>query len=128
MDIFSAASKQVDTKQNYNNDYPNVSKSESVKQQSVQSGTPTTSSDIKNKRDMQKIQKDLDNTVKKLNSQMDSLSINIKFGFNDKLDSMYVNVTEKSTGKLIRKIPSEEAMKIAEKMKEIIGMIFDKKG
>ncbi len=35
---------------------------------------------------------------------------------------------ERSTGKLIRKIPSDEAMRLSEKMKEIVGMIFDKKG
>ena len=49
-------------------------------------------------------------------------------GFNDKIDAMFVNVMERSTGKMIRKIPTEEAMSLAEKMKEIVGMIFDKKG
>jgi len=124
MDIFSATSKQIDSTQNYGAEYTNTMTSKTQQTNNA----PTTSSEVKNKRDMEQIQKDMDSTVKRLNEQMDSLNINIRFGFNDKIDSLYVNVTEKSTGKLIRKIPSEEAMKIAEKMKEIIGMIFDKKG
>ncbi len=127
MDIFSATSKQIDSSQNYNADYKKTIQTSKI-QQTESKDSPTTNSKIKNKKDEKKIQKELDNTVKKLNDQMDSLNINIRFGFNDKIDSMYVNVTEKNTGKLIRKIPSEETMKIAEKMKEIIGMIFDKKG
>jgi flagellar protein FlaG len=126
MDIFSATSKQIDSARSYSVEYAN--KQMAKTQQTVSNNSPTTNSEVRNKRDMKAIQKDLDNTVKRLNDQMDSLSVNIRFGFNDKIDSMYVDVTEKSTGKLIRKIPSEETMKIAEKMKEIIGMIFDKKG
>ena len=41
---------------------------------------------------------------------------------------MFVDVVERSTGKAIRKIPTEEAMLLSEKMQEIIGTIFDKKG
>ncbi|EAL5962548.1 flagella length regulator FlaG [Campylobacter jejuni] len=64
--------------------------------------------------------------AKKLNEQMDSLDTNIRFGYSDKIDSMYISVTEKSTGREIRKIPSEEAMRLAEYFRDVIGMIFDK--
>ncbi|NLN00116.1 MAG: flagellar biosynthesis protein FlaG, partial [Campylobacteraceae bacterium] len=70
----------------------------------------------------------LNETVKELNEQMEHLETNIAFGFNDKISSMYVSVSEKSSGKLIRKIPTEEAMKLSEHFQEIIGVIFDKKG
>ncbi len=125
MDIFNAVSKQIDSVSSYNTDYQ-TTKADKV--QKVDQNAPTTSSEVKSKQDKKEIQKQLNNTVKKLNNQMDSLNINIKFGFNDKIDTLFVDVTERSTGKLIRKIPSEETMKLAEKMKEIIGMIFDKKG
>ncbi|MBZ7942318.1 FlaG family protein [Campylobacter molothri] len=62
----------------------------------------------------------------KLNEQMDSLDTNVRFGYSDKTGSMYISVTEKSTGREIRKIPSEEAMRLAEYFKDVIGMIFDK--
>mgnify|MGYP002712223574 CR=1 FL=1 len=70
----------------------------------------------------------IDSTVKELNQHMDALNTNVTFGYNDKINSMFVDVMEKSTGKIIRKIPTEEAMHLSEKMKEIVGMIFDKKG
>ncbi|MFQ6341810.1 FlaG family protein [Campylobacter sp. VTCC 70190] len=64
--------------------------------------------------------------AKKLNEQMDSLDTNVRFGYSDKIGSMYISVTEKSTGREIRQIPSEEAMRLAEYFKDVIGMIFDK--
>ncbi|ECP7344617.1 flagellar protein FlaG [Campylobacter jejuni] len=64
--------------------------------------------------------------TKKLNEQMDSLDTNVRFGDSDKIGSMYISVTEKSTGREIRQIPSEEAMRLAEYFRDVIGMIFDK--
>ncbi|HBK1679924.1 TPA: flagella length regulator FlaG [Campylobacter jejuni] len=64
--------------------------------------------------------------TKKLNEQMDSLDTNVRFGCSDKIGSMYISVTEKSTGREIRQIPSEEAMRLAEYFRDVIGMIFDK--
>ncbi|AJC86237.1 flagellar protein FlaG [Campylobacter sp. RM16704] len=68
----------------------------------------------------------LKNATEKLNMQMETLGTNVRFAFNDKINEMYVNVTEKDTGKLIRKIPSEEVMKLIEHFKGVIGTIFDK--
>ncbi len=119
MDVFSATNKQVtqptiDTSMHTRRSVEKVEQNADVnKKQSL------------NPKDM-KLK--LDNTIKHLNEHMKSLDTNIKFGFNDKIDIMFVNVIEKSTGKVIRKIPTEEAMKLSEKMKEIVGMIFDKKG
>ena len=62
----------------------------------------------------------------KANENLSLLNTNIRFGYNDKIDSMFINVTEKDTGNLIRKIPTEQAMKLTEHFRDIIGMIFDK--
>ena len=112
MDIFNVASKQA-----------------------MQPTVNTTTNTVKSVTHSAKITKEhipgkeeLKNTIEHLNKHMDSLDTNIKFGFDDKVESMFVNVMERSTGKIIRRIPTEEAMKISEKMKEIVGMIFDKKG
>jgi flagellar protein FlaG len=59
---------------------------------------------------------------------MSPLNSDIKFSFNDKVDELVVNVVDKNTDKVIRKIPSEEALKIMEKMRELVGALFDKKG
>lgn len=118
MDIFSTTSKQVETattpkvaNSTQVRNIEQISDSNKVNQQS-QSGSKET----------------LKKTVDDLNDQMDILNTNISFGFNDKIDMMYIDVKEKSSGKIIRKIPTEEAMSLSEKMKEIVGMIFDKKG
>ncbi|RKO65323.1 flagellar biosynthesis protein FlaG [Campylobacter sp. P255] len=68
----------------------------------------------------------LKNATEKLNQQMETLETNVRFAYNDKINEMYVNVTEKDTGRLIRKIPSEEVMKLIEYFKGVIGTIFDK--
>jgi len=40
---------------------------------------------------------------------------------------MYVTVIDTRNNEVIRQIPSEQAMKLAEKMKELVGMLFDEK-
>ncbi|RUM55983.1 MAG: flagellar biosynthesis protein FlaG [Nautilia sp.] len=71
---------------------------------------------------------ELQKLTEKLNKEMSPLNPDIKFHFNDKVDEMVVNVIDKNTDKVIRKIPSDEALKIMEKMRELIGILFDKKG
>ncbi|EDP5677729.1 flagellar protein FlaG [Campylobacter jejuni] len=74
----------------------------------------------------QGVSEKLADITKKLNEQMDSLDTNVRFSYSDKIGSMYISVTEKSTAREIRQIPSEEAMRLAEYFRDVIGMIFDK--
>lgn len=117
MDIFSATSKQVETAT-----APKAQTQAPVRQ--VEQSSDTT----KSSKDSKVVTDQLSDTVKELNKQMETLDTNVTFGFNDKIDAMFVSVMERSTGRMIRKIPTEEAMTLAERMKEIVGMIFDKKG
>ena len=120
MDIFSVTSKQV----------------ESATAPKVENATPPRQ--VEHTADAAKVNqqenkdgvdpKALSKTVNDLNQQMDLLNTNITFGYNDKINQMFINVIEKSTGKVIRKFPTEEAMSLSEKMREIVGIIFDKKG
>jgi flagellar protein FlaG len=80
--------------------------------------------DTKEKMTKEKLQ----DLTQKLNKEMAPLNPDIKFSFNDKIDSLVVNVVDKNTDKVIRKIPSDEALKIMEKMRELVGALFDKKG
>jgi flagellar protein FlaG len=123
MDIFSVTGKQAETAATA----PKVDTSAKVRE--VETSHKTTKSAKENEQQNKaEIVEKLNDTVKKLNRDMEALDTNIKFGFNDKISMMYVNVMERSTGKMIRKIPTEEAMALSEKMREIIGTIFDKKG
>jgi flagellar protein FlaG len=122
MDIFSVANKQVSQAT-----APKVDTSINARR-AVDSTNETSKTQKDQIPDAKNVSKKLDRTIKHLNDSMNALDTNVVFGFNDKIDTMFVNVTERSTGKIIRKIPTEEAMKLSEKMQEIVGMIFDKKG
>jgi len=122
MDIFSATNKQVAQAT-----APTVDTSMNTRR-AVESTNETAKSQKDQTPDTKNIRKELNNTVKHLNDNMKALDTNVLFGFNDKIDTMFVNVTERSTGKVIRTIPTKEAMSLSEKMQEIVGMIFDKKG
>ena len=71
---------------------------------------------------------DKDKLIKELNNISKSLEVDIKFAYNDKINEMYVRIIDKVNGKVIRQIPTQEAMKIKESMKDFIGSLFDMKG
>jgi len=78
--------------------------------------------------DKKEVKKELEEVTKQLNEEMSALNTTIRFGFNDKIDEMYVSVIDTKSDKVIRKIPSDEAMKLMAKMRELVGMLFDEKG
>jgi flagellar protein FlaG len=122
MDIFSATSKHIESAQ------PAPKAEAAGRTRQVETTNKVTQSAGESKQTKNDITQKLNDTVDKLNKSMEDLGTNVQFGFNDKIDVMFVNVVERSTGKPIRKIPTEEAMKLSEKMQEIVGTIFDKKG
>lgn len=122
MDIFSSTSKQVQSA-------VSVPKAEAaVQTRPVETSHQMEKSAKDDALNEQDISQKLTTIVEKLNSNMKALDTNVMFGYNDKIGTMFVSVMERSTGKMIRKIPTEEAMLLSEKMQEIIGTIFDKKG
>lgn len=68
----------------------------------------------------------LNELAQQLNKELSPLNTNIAFNFSEDIEGLYITVSEKDTNRLIRKIPSDEAMQLMAKMKEIVGMIFDK--
>ena len=50
------------------------------------------------------------------------------FSVHEPSGKMAITVTEKSSGKFIREIPSSEILQTAFKMDEMVGMIFGKNG
>ena len=80
----------------------------------------------KEKEEMTK--EELQDLTAKLNKEMAPLNPDIEFQFNDKVDELVVNIMDKQTDRIIRKIPSDEALKIMEKMRELVGALFDDKG
>jgi flagellar protein FlaG len=62
-----------------------------------------------------------------LNKELNPLNIYAEFGYDDKSGAMFVSVYEKNSDQLIRKIPSEEVMRMMSKVKELMGSIIDNK-
>ena len=70
--------------------------------------------------------KEMMSLVEEMNRNMSPLSTKIRFGFNETLSGLYVNVMDAETNSVIRQIPSEDAIQLVNKMREVVGMLFDK--
>lgn len=101
-------------------------RTESVKS-SLATAVQKESDDAASKKKENGLKQELAKLAEDLNKEMSPLDINVKFGFEDKIDEMFVSVYEKDSNKLLRKIPSDDAIALMAKMREIIGIIFDKK-
>ena len=72
------------------------------------------------------LSKEVKEATEKLNKQMEDLGTSIRFGYNDKIEAMYVNVMEMKTGDAALARSQEQAMKLSEYFKEAVGVLFDK--
>lgn len=64
--------------------------------------------------------------VEKLQGYIDRMNINLAFStYGEKSKKTAITVSEKETGKLIRKIPPEELQRLHVKMEELAGMLFN---
>lgn len=119
MEIFRVASQQFqDSNMQVQNG--NVS-NRSVEQTNIQENVVQDDSSQKTSKE------ELENAIQQLNEHMAKLETNVRFGFNDKVNYMFVSVLRADNGEVIRKIPSEQVMKLTENFKEIAGALFDKK-
>lgn len=64
---------------------------------------------------------------KDLNEDMKRLDTTINFDYNAEIKGFIVTVKDGDGHKVIRQIPSEEAIGLMVKVKDILGNIFDKK-
>lgn len=117
-----AAQQQMDTYSTQNTQSQFNTQTREVENLNLQQNSAT-----QNRANESLTNEQIQDILAKANENLSLLNTNIRFGYNDKIDSMFINVTEKDTGNLIRKIPTEQAMKLTEHFRDIIGMIFDKK-
>lgn len=52
-------------------------------------------------------------------------NVDLHFSVHQSSGTIMVTVTEKSSGKIIREIPSSETLQLAAKLDEMVGMIFN---
>lgn len=97
--------------------------------QSVQNTQANAQNDLTQPRELSASEQreQMQKIAEELNKQIGPFNVNVKFGYSEDISGMYVSVSEASSGKSIRQIPSQEAIDLAAKMKEIVGMIFDVK-
>lgn len=75
-----------------------------------------------------KLKEELVELTKKLNNEMKGLNTDVSFDYNDVIEGLLVTVKEAGGDKVIREIPSKEAIELMKKMQDLVGIIFDKKG
>ncbi|MDO5046046.1 FlaG family protein [Campylobacter sp.] len=121
MEIFKAASQPINTTLHTSNAQAHTQTRE-VEHTHLQQNTAQNNLSVDN----EDLAKRLNEATEKLNRQMEALDTNVRFAYNDKINSLYVNVTEVKTGEVIRKIPSEQVMKLSEYFREAVGVLFDK--
>lgn len=77
-------------------------------------------------KDKDKVKKQLIEVTEKLNKEMSGLNTSLKFQFNNDIEALSVSVIDTNTNKELRKFPSDEAIELYKKMRELVGMLFDK--
>jgi flagellar protein FlaG len=128
MDIFSSIKNNLQKIENY--DFSKNSSKISVDNlEKVSNKESNSISDNVAKIEDKKIEnKDLKKIIDELNNTMNSLNTSLKFSFDDKINTLTVKVVDTKTDEVIREFPPKEAIKLMEKMKEVVGLLFDKKG
>ncbi len=68
---------------------------------------------------------ELERSVGKLNSLVQDLHRELRFAVDDQSGETVVKVFNKQTDELVRQIPSEEMLRIRERLQESTGKLFD---
>ena len=125
MDIFS----NIKNVQNTTYDNKHVTHTnENMYRQKIEKNFETDNKDLIKKKSTEDIKKELEHLTEQLNKEMNPLNTDLEFKYNDKIDNFSVFVIDKKTDKIIREFPPKEALRLMEKMRELVGMLFDKKG
>ncbi|WP_295701175.1 FlaG family protein [Helicobacter japonicus] len=80
------------------------------------------------KENKKQLENELRELSKKLNDEMKRVGTDLNFSYDENIPGLMVTVKESNGGKVIREIPSKEAIELMKRMREVIGVIFDKQG
>ncbi len=79
----------------------------------------------KEKEAAQSAEETLEETVRKINQVLNALSVEAEFQIHRDVNVVQVKVVDKQTGKLLREIPSDEAIDHLRRLKTIASGLFD---
>jgi len=125
MDIFSSLKNvpQVDVSTQNIDTNKNKEIKEDVKKSPLKE-----QKELLEKQDKEKLKKELDRITEELNKALNPLNTTLKFKFDDKVDELIVKVVDTKENRVIREYPPKEALELMQKMRELMGLLFDKKG
>jgi len=69
--------------------------------------------------------KNLDEVVNEINKALTSVPKNINFSIDENSGRKVISVYEKGSDKLIRQLPSEDALKLLENLEQLKGLLFN---
>jgi len=68
---------------------------------------------------------DLAKAVRDLQQVSDTFNTRLSFSLNEKLGQVVVKVIDNGTDKIVREIPPSELQHVYERIREVIGLLFD---
>jgi flagellar protein FlaG len=68
---------------------------------------------------------DLEEVARFLNESTDLFNVSLSFQINEDIDRVIVSVTDKTTDEVIRQIPPDEIIRLAERLHEMVGVLFN---
>ena len=71
--------------------------------------------------------RELEKAVERLNEQIKKSSYNLNFSFDKASNHVVVKVRSASSGEVIRQIPSDTVLKLAEHLEDLKGLLQDEK-
>ena len=74
------------------------------------------------------LEKKLLELAKDLNKEMKFINTSLMFDYEDSISSLVLTIKQRDSGEIIRKIPTDEAMELMKKMRDIISVILDARG
>jgi flagellar protein FlaG len=74
---------------------------------------------------LKEMQRRLDEAIERLNEQMQQNQTKLGFVVDSATDRLIVKVMNKETGEVVRQIPGEAVVKIAQSIESMKGMFFD---
>jgi uncharacterized FlaG/YvyC family protein len=69
---------------------------------------------------------DLKTAIRDLQQVSETFNRRLSFSFNEKLGEVVVKVIDNDTDKVVREIPPAELQRVYERIREAIGLLFDK--
>ncbi|WP_313225420.1 flagellar protein FlaG [Stutzerimonas nitrititolerans] len=71
--------------------------------------------------------KEVGDAVERIRPQMQSLQRNLNFSVDDSSGNVVVQVLDGDSGKVVRQIPSEDILRLAERLDEMRSLLFEAK-